>query len=77
LRTIEWAKGNRKFRKIVDWKAKVGIMGFSMGGMATYISASNAKQVKKLNIGAAVSIHPHYKKRYFKSSKVPIMFLAG
>jgi hypothetical protein len=50
-------------------------MGYSMGGLATQMSASNEDYVSTWNIGAAIAFHaaPYYK----EWSKVPIFFTAG
>ena len=75
LRSIEWAKEDKNFAKLVDWGKKVGLLGFSMGGMATNLSAGHAKKVADFNIGAAVSLHPYAKE--FKPSLVPVLYTSG
>jgi len=42
----------------IDWSSQVGIMGYSMGGLATMNTASNQDAVSRFNIGAAVLQHP-------------------
>ena len=59
----------------MDWSKKVGVMGYGLGGMVTYLSASNAEQVQKLNIGAAVLLDPWFLP--FKQSQVPIFFASS
>lgn len=64
LKTIEWARnqtsnatGDAVFRTI-DWDAGVGIVGHSMGGQATSLSASPAC-ASRWGVRAAVLHHPY------------------
>jgi len=50
-------------------------MGFSMGGQATIMSASDQEAVDKYKIGAAVAIHPAA--FYRRTVQVPILFVTG
>lgn len=75
-RTIEWAKSNRKYKNLINWNKKVGLMGYSMGGASTNVSAGKKWMVQKYNIGAAVSLHPA-KDPKGAPSKVPIFYAAG
>jgi hypothetical protein len=75
MRTIDWAKHDAKYAQLIDWSKKVGVMGDGLGGMVTYLSASNADQVQKLNIGAAVVLSPWFLP--LKQSKVPIFFASS
>ena len=75
LRTIEWAKSSKYYSQFIDWNKKVGLLGFSMGGQASNLSAGNAAAVAELNIGAAVALNPYAKK--FSPSLVPILYAAG
>ena len=61
---------------MVDWGRKVGLLGYSMGGMATNLSAGNKTKVAELGIGAAVSIHPRSWKN-IQPSQVPIFYTTG
>ena len=45
-------------KKFVDKSKPTGVIGYSMGGQATIMSASDQESVEKLNIGAAVALHP-------------------
>jgi dienelactone hydrolase len=50
-------------------------MGYSMGGLATLMSASNEDYVSTWNIGAAIAFHPV---AYYKGwSQVPIFLTSG
>jgi dienelactone hydrolase len=34
-------KQDLQYQKKVDWSTKVGVMGYSMGGMSTHYTAAN------------------------------------
>jgi len=54
INSLEWAKATESdIHSYVDWSYPVGIMGYSMGGLATLNTASSEETVKRLNIGAA------------------------
>jgi predicted dienelactone hydrolase len=42
----------------VDWNAPTGVVGHSMGGYATLLSAQDTDNIKKFNIRASVALHP-------------------
>ena len=63
-----------KFASMVDYDKKTGLLGHSMGGAATHLSANNADAVVTYNIGAAVALHPVY---VDGSSEVPILYGTG
>ena len=69
-------KEDSKYAPLVDWSIKVGIMGYSMGGMATNLSSANKKRIEELGIGAAVSIHARGWKN-IGPSLVPIFYATG
>ncbi|GMH92399.1 hypothetical protein TrVE_jg3630 [Triparma verrucosa] len=73
IRSMEWIKTS-KFADIIDYGKKTGLLGHSMGGAATHLSANNADVVTAYNIGAAVALHPVY---VAGSSKVPILYGTG
>lgn len=57
LRSVEWLRSSSLSSR-GDWDSKVGLMGHSMGGGATYHNAGLAESVDGQNIGAAVALHP-------------------
>jgi dienelactone hydrolase len=73
IRSLEWAKTS-KFATAIDWSKPTGIMGHSMGGQATHLTANSAAAVSKYNIAAAVALHPVY---ITGGSKVPIFYGTG
>jgi len=77
VRSIEWAKTS-KIASRIDFTKKVGILGHSMGGGATYHTAGQASAVKDQNIGAAVALHPQTAPlQPISNSLVPIFFGTG
>lgn len=80
VRSIAWAKTSKLADKI-DFSTKVGILGHSMGGGATYHTAGQASAVKDQNIGAAVALHPQISSplplQPITNSLVPIFFGTG
>lgn len=75
LRSIEWAKTSNVSSR-VDF-SKVGLMGHSMGGGATYHNAGQEDMVKQYSIGAVVGLHPQTTLYSATDSKVPIFFGSG
>jgi dienelactone hydrolase len=75
LRSIEWAKASNISSKI-DF-SKVGLMGHSMGGGASYHNAGQADVVKAYSIGAVVALHPQTSLYSTTNSLVPIFFGTG
>jgi pimeloyl-ACP methyl ester carboxylesterase len=73
IRNLVWAKTS-KFADRIDWDKKTGIMGHSMGGQATHLTANNQAAVSTHNIGAAVALHPVY---VAGGSKIPIFYGTG
>jgi len=73
IRSLEWIKTS-KFADMIDYTKKTGIMGHSMGGGNSHLSAQNAEAVAEHNIGAAVALHPAY---VTGSSLVPIFYGTG
>eukprot|EP00520_Triparma_pacifica_P004564 CAMPEP_0118658784 /NCGR_PEP_ID=MMETSP0785-20121206/14755_1 /TAXON_ID=91992 /ORGANISM="Bolidomonas pacifica, Strain CCMP 1866" /LENGTH=269 /DNA_ID=CAMNT_0006551829 /DNA_START=67 /DNA_END=873 /DNA_ORIENTATION=- len=73
ITSLQWIQTS-KFAPIVDYEKKTGLMGHSMGGAATHLSAKNLDAVTTYNIGAAVALHPVY---VAGSSNVPIFYGTG
>ncbi|GMI24366.1 hypothetical protein TrRE_jg10307, partial [Triparma retinervis] len=71
-RSLEWIKSSKFADAISDSPA--GLLGHSMGGAATHLSAASPSAVSSHNIGAAVALHPVY---VSCSSSVPIMYGTG
>lgn len=59
----------------IDWTIPVGVMGYSMGGQATVMTASNTDAVSTYNIGAAIAHHPA--STYRAPVLVPTFYTAG
>merc|ERR1712241_801126 len=57
-RAIAYINETQEFSSRVDWGAKVGIYGHSMGGGATGDNAGDVDAIKTYNIGAAFLLHP-------------------
>jgi dienelactone hydrolase len=57
LRSIEWLRSSSLASR-ADFGSKVGLLGHSMGGGATYHNAGLQESVEAQNIGAAVALHP-------------------
>lgn len=80
IHSIEWAKASNISARI-DFSKKVGLLGHSMGGGATYHAAGQAAVVKAQNIGAAVALHPQITSptalQPVTNSLVPIFFGSG
>jgi len=58
LHALDFIKDTPEFADRVDWDAKVGVFGHSMGGASSGLNAADADAVKKYNLGAAVCLHP-------------------
>lgn len=71
--SLAWIKTSR-FAEKVDWDKPTGVMGHSMGGQATHLTAANAAAVDTHNIAAAVALHPVY---VLGSSRIPIFYGSG
>jgi pimeloyl-ACP methyl ester carboxylesterase len=76
LRAIEFVKETPKYSAMVNWTAKVGIYGHSMGGAATGFNAANVNTIKKYNLGAAVLLHPAQGGQ-FAATKIPSFYATG
>jgi dienelactone hydrolase len=57
-RALAFVKETPKYADMVDWDAKHGIYGHSMGGGATGDNAGNRAAINTYNLGAAVLLHP-------------------
>lgn len=68
LRSIEWLRTSSLASR-ADWERKVGLLGHSMGGGATYHNAGLAESVEGQNIGAAVALNPQIT---FPTALVPV-----
>merc|ERR1711924_79819 len=73
LHSIEWVKSSSYSSK-VDWSKKTGVLGHSMGGIATIRSASSSSAISQHNMGAAVMLHPCAQSG---AALVPSLFLTG
>lgn len=58
LHAIDYIKNTAEFSSLVDWSAKVGVYGHSMGGAASGLNAADSSAISKYNLGAAVCLHP-------------------
>jgi len=80
MRSFEWMKTSTLASK-VDYSLKTGILGHSLGGGATYHSASQEEELRLYNVGAAAALHPQVQKPISKypiaNPLVPIMFTTG
>mmetsp|Transcript_31813 Transcript_31813/g.69615 ORF Transcript_31813/g.69615 Transcript_31813/m.69615 type:complete len:269 (-) Transcript_31813:277-1083(-) len=79
LQAIRWALGATEVKDSIDTSLPKGLMGHSMGGRSTVLAASQASDLKELNVGAAVAEHPAVNVGGCPSCApaVPIMFTAG
>ena len=55
---LEWMRNDATWSNKVNWDIQTGILGYSMGGIATTASSANATKIESNNIGAAVALHP-------------------
>jgi dienelactone hydrolase len=68
-------KNESELKSLVDWSTPVGVLGYSMGGVATHITATNESKIKEFNIGAAVALHPVHSDE--EPINLPIFYAAG
>jgi len=75
LRSIEWLRTS-KFADMIDF-SKVGLLGHSMGGGASYHNAGQPDIVAEYNIGAVVALHPQTELYSSVTPVVPIFYGTG
>lgn len=75
LRSLDWLRTSN-ISDMIDF-SKVGLLGHSMGGGATYHNAGQPDVVAEYNIGAAVGLHPQTELFSSTNSQVPIFFGSG
>jgi dienelactone hydrolase len=79
VKALNWLKSSSLASK-VDYTKKTGVMGHSMGGGATYHTASQTSSINAENIGAAVPMNPQIQRAHLQpiaDSLIPIMFTTG
>jgi len=79
VKALNWLKSSSLASK-VDYTKKTGVFGHSMGGGATYHTASQTSSIKAENIGAAVPMNPQIQLANLQpiaNSEIPIMFTTG
>jgi len=75
LRSIEWLRTS-EFADKIDF-AKVGLLGHSMGGGASYHNAGQSDVVAEYNIGAVVALHAQTELYDSATPLVPIFYGTG
>jgi predicted dienelactone hydrolase len=79
VKALNWLKSSSLASK-VDYAKKTGVLGHSMGGGATYHTASQSSSITAENIGAAVGMNPQIQRAQLQpitDSLIPIMFTTG
>jgi len=79
VKSLTWLRSSSLAPK-VDYTKKTGVLGHSMGGGATYHTASQTEAITTENIGGAVAMNPQIQKLNLQpitNSQVPIMFTTG
>jgi predicted dienelactone hydrolase len=76
LRAMDFVKQTPKYTAMVDWAAKAGVYGHSMGGAASGLNAADASAVSKYNLGATVMLHPAQGGQLARTA-IPAFFATG